>query len=65
MKKRYLALNENDCVCCGACAKVCPKSALSMYKGLYAKVDSTLCVACGICTKICPTNSLEVIVEGK
>lgn len=62
-KKRFIEVNTKDCVCCGACEKVCPKNAIFMYKGCFAKVDRTKCVGCGICAKICPTNSLSVKVE--
>lgn len=63
MKKRFVNVIKDTCVCCGACEKVCPKNALSMYRGCFAEVDKQQCVGCGICTRICPTNSLEVITE--
>lgn len=63
MKKRFAKVIEDTCVCCGACEKVCPKSAILMYKGCYAEVNRDYCVGCSICTKICPTNSLEIVTE--
>ena len=43
------ATNERDrCVACGVCANVCPREAVSIYKGCYAIVDEALCIGCGL-----------------
>lgn len=48
MASKYKAENEKDrCVACGVCVKVCPKNAISIYKGCYAEIDETLCIGCG------------------
>ena len=60
MPKRIAYILKDNCVACGACRKVCPKSALSIYKGCYAKMDSSLCVGCGKCSKTCPANAIEI-----
>lgn len=54
MAKRLAKVNRNDCVACGVCIKLCPKSAISIYKGLYASIQDSKCVGCGICVKNCP-----------
>ena len=38
-KKRRAYVEQKDCVACGCCAKVCPMSAIQVYRGLYALVD--------------------------
>lgn len=53
------ALNMNDCYGCGACEKICPKSAIHMadLRGegfLYPVLDTDKCVECGLCAKKCP-----------
>lgn len=49
---KYKAINEqNRCVACGVCVKICPKDAISIYKGCYAQIDEEKCIGCGICEK--------------
>lgn len=57
-KKAYV--NEKVCVACGVCMKVCPRSAISIYRGCYAVVDDTKCVGCGLCAKACPAGCITV-----
>jgi len=59
--KRYANVNQNKCVACGACVKVCPKEALQVHKGCYAVVDESICVGCGKCTITCPASVIELI----
>lgn len=49
-----------DCVACGCCVKVCPKRALTIDRGVCAKVDEGLCVGCGKCAKECPAGVIEI-----
>lgn len=58
MKKAVI--NKNLCVACGCCMKKCPKSAISILNGIYAKVNESLCVGCGICSKICPASIITM-----
>ena len=54
---KYKATNEQDrCVACGGCVKVCPKDAISIYKGCYAQIDEAKCIGCGICASRCPAG---------
>ena len=55
------------CVACGVCAKECPKSAISIFKGCYAVVDIDKCVGCGICEGACPSGSVKAkeVQDGK
>lgn len=58
-KKKWAEPDKNICVACGACAKACPREAISIYKGCFAIV-SEKCVGCGICTKTCPAGCIEL-----
>ncbi len=58
MAKRYALVNRSYCVSCGACQKVCPKDAIAVWKGCFAKVDRDACVGCGLCARICPANAI-------
>ena len=54
---KYKAINEqNRCVACGVCVKVCPKDAISIYKGCQAQIDEEKGIGCGICENICPAG---------
>ena len=52
--------NNADCCGCGACANICPHSAIRMdfdsLGFLYPKVDSTKCTDCGLCNRVCAFN---------
>lgn len=58
--KKYAEVNRKRCVACGACMKVCPKDAISVWKGCYAKADPALCIGCGRCSKTCPADCIEL-----
>lgn len=60
--KRRVVVNQEECVACGSCVKVCPMSAIQIYKGLYAKVDSNKCIGCSMCAKECPASVITVEV---
>ena len=47
MAKKKANIDQNICVACGCCMKVCPLGAISIYKGLFAQVDANKCVGCG------------------
>lgn len=59
-KKRKAFVNTNDCVACGCCIKVCPKQAISIWKGIFAKVHMDTCIGCGKCAKECPASVITV-----
>ena len=48
------------CVACGVCQKVCPKQAIKIINGCYAKVNEEKCIGCGICAKNCPAGCIAV-----
>lgn len=59
LSKRYAAVGE-ECVSCGSCLKVCPRAALSIWKGVTAVVDESLCIGCGKCARECPAGIIEL-----
>lgn len=63
-RPKFKAENEQDrCVACGVCVKVCPKNAISIYKGCYAVVDEEQCIGCGICEKNCPAGVMHKVLR--
>ncbi len=59
-KRKKAQVEQNLCVACGCCAKVCPINAINVYKGLYAAVDANKCVGCGKCAKECPASVIII-----
>lgn len=59
-KRRRAFVDGNACVACGCCVKVCPKTAIQVWKGIMAKVDMERCVGCGKCARECPASVIEV-----
>ncbi len=59
-KKKKAVVARNECVSCGSCLKVCPISAISIFRGMYAVVDSERCVGCGRCVAECPASVIKL-----
>lgn len=59
--KKYAKVLEKECVACGSCIKVCPRTAISIPNGISAKIDKELCIGCGICKKTCPASVIDII----
>ncbi|NMB61735.1 MAG: 4Fe-4S binding protein [Chloroflexi bacterium] len=62
-------VDEQTCVACGYCEKVCPYQAITLqekkipFRGnavLVATVDAEMCMACGTCSVACRSNSIEL-----
>jgi NAD-dependent dihydropyrimidine dehydrogenase PreA subunit len=60
MSKRLAKVTKDLCVACGSCIKVCPRGAISIYKGRYALVDESKCIGCGLCAKECPASIINI-----
>lgn len=58
-------INKTECVACGCCIKVCPKSAITIFNGIYASVDTLNCVGCSKCAKICPASVISMEVNNE
>ena len=48
---------SDECVMCGACAAVCPVTAISEGDTKYV-VDPDVCIDCGACEDGCPTGAI-------
>ena len=59
--KRVAKIQEEKCVACGSCAKVCPRSAIDVPNGIYALVAKDACVGCGLCAKECPASVIHIV----
>lgn len=60
MASRKIAqVDRSRCVACGACTKVCPREAISVWRGCYAVVDPEVCIGCGKCGKTCPAGCIQ------
>ena len=64
LSKRVAQVDRDRCVACGACAKVCPRQAVSVWRGCWAAVDAVCCVGCGKCAKICPADAIALEERG-
>ncbi|MCP4150515.1 MAG: 2Fe-2S iron-sulfur cluster binding domain-containing protein, partial [bacterium] len=68
--KSRFAAEDNDCILCGLCTRICEKmgnSAISLTgRGLEMKVDTPfgiqtdICMACGACAFLCPTGCITL-----
>lgn len=59
MKNTIGVITDNQlCSACGACAAICPKTAIRMQllpSGFFqAEIDTDECTECGLCLKCCP-----------
>lgn len=60
LSKSLAHIDTKYCVACGCCLKVCPRQALSIYKGCYAAVRQEACVGCGQCVRECPAGVITL-----
>lgn len=60
MIRKKAVVDIAKCVACGCCKKVCPKSAITIEKGLYSKIDESICVGCGKCVLSCPADIIKL-----
>lgn len=58
--RRNSFVDTDSCVACGCCVKVCPLGAISVDRGIAAKVDPQRCVGCGKCAKECPASVISI-----
>ena len=54
-----LKIDEDTCIGCSHCMKICPTEALRVRDG-KAMLIPDRCIDCGNCFKVCPTHSIYV-----
>jgi Formate hydrogenlyase subunit 6/NADH:ubiquinone oxidoreductase 23 kD subunit (chain I) len=61
--KALYICDQSDCVGCGVCADICPRSAIKMDMDdsgfLFPSVDSSCCIGCERCSSVCPPMNAE------
>ncbi|MDD7794176.1 4Fe-4S dicluster domain-containing protein [Clostridium sp. 'White wine YQ'] len=54
-------VEEESCVGCGKCSKVCPIEAIKIDSiSKKAVVDENICLGCGVCVRNCPKKSISL-----
>ena len=53
-------IDENLCIGCGKCAKMCRFGAISPAGGGKYAVDELRCEGCGLCTEVCPVGAARL-----
>lgn len=59
-KRRKAFVDQELCVACGCCVKVCPLGAVWIDRGISARVDPDKCVGCGKCARECPASVVDI-----
>lgn len=72
---RILIHNNDNCVSCGICVKICPTESLRLgpivpiARGLIdmekVSVNNNGCVLCGLCAVSCPFNCLDLNIDSE
>jgi len=57
----FLHVDMNRCTNCGACADVCPASAIGLTADGPVGTSLRTCIACGHCVAACPVEALDNI----
>lgn len=53
-------VDENKCIGCGSCVKMCPAAAISLNDQGIAVVDKEKCTGCGKCARSCSVDAIGV-----
>jgi NADH-quinone oxidoreductase subunit F len=58
-------VNQDLCVGCQACQRVCPAKVITGGKKAVAQIDLTKCLSCGACLTACHFKALKAIPQEK
>jgi len=56
-----LQINQETCLGCGQCVKVCAAGAVSGKRKQPHRIDPAKCTSCGACRQVCQTGSVQVV----
>lgn len=60
-RPRRAQVQQENCVACGCCVKVCPLGVIHVDRGLFASVDESRCIGCGKCARECPASVITIV----
>jgi heterodisulfide reductase subunit A-like polyferredoxin len=53
-------VDQNKCISCMTCVKVCPYGAPFCNYDHKAEIESAKCMGCGICAAECPARAIQL-----
>lgn len=57
-----VVLNDDRCVGCTSCLKICPTEAIRLREG-KARIIGEKCIDCGECIRICPNHAKSAVTD--
>lgn len=54
-----ITVNQEKCIACGLCVKVCPEQVLKLGSNGPEELCAEECLACGHCVAVCPKAALD------
>jgi Na+-translocating ferredoxin:NAD+ oxidoreductase subunit B len=65
MQTQYKAfIDEENCIGCGKCSRVCPTDAIVGSKQVLHTILPQLCTSCSNCINTCPTDCIALSTVG-
>ncbi len=58
-------INENHCVRCLTCFRICPHGAVELRNSLQPRIVPNACFGCGQCVSVCPAHAIQQESESK
>lgn len=58
---RFIDIDNEKCIHCGACFSLCPVDAIKIEEDYSIIFEEKLCVRCGACLDACPMNAISLV----